>query len=446
MKKRAILFGMNNYNGAQNLPGTEADVRTLEKRLCQLQFETTSYIDLCLNDLERRIHDFAIAAPCDSLNIIYFSGHGGHSKGENYLLPIDFLTNVEAGLSIEDSSLNLKKLYPSFTKEVKLLIIIDACRTDLTPSYIGDFSEMASGKNTYIAYATQFGSTATGTNHMSFFTEALCENILTPNLSIDQLFVNVRAALYLKYGKQISNSVTSLTEYVTLNEQTLSDDIGEKVLQFVDKYGDMYVDKYGCFAGDDLLFIDAAQYCNISVLDAICKYQKIDAERYHIADGLSESHKKLISFWNMLDHGLTQDEFYTWQYRGRPIRLGEIPPLPLDMQRPMPEAGKEIDVDFKVETEGDATYILTNLPDNFQFFGKINDLNFYENIIIKDGRGRIPLNKRDLAIQSLDLHSVAANVTGVDYSVVGDRCRNLVGKYVKFHPIHGIFIEFHYKK
>ena len=44
----------------------------------------------------------------------------------------------------------------------------------------------------------------------------------------------------------------------------------------------MYIDKYGFFAGDDLVFIDAAQYCDISVLDAIYKYLKLDAERCHV--------------------------------------------------------------------------------------------------------------------------------------------------------------------
>ena len=37
--------------------------------------------------------------------------------------------------------------------------------------------------------------------------------------------------------------------YVTLNEQVETDDVGQLVLQFVDKYGDMYIDKYGFFCG-----------------------------------------------------------------------------------------------------------------------------------------------------------------------------------------------------
>lgn len=108
MKKRAILFGIFHYNRsasitANDLPSTEIDVKTLEKRLKQLQFETVSYMDLCLKDMEQKITEFADTAPCDSLNVVYFSGHGGHSKGENYLYPVDFGNSLDARTNLPDN-------------------------------------------------------------------------------------------------------------------------------------------------------------------------------------------------------------------------------------------------------------------------------------------------------------------------------------------------------
>ena len=132
--------------------------------------------------------------------------------------------------------------------------------------------------------------------------------------------------------------------------------------------------------------------------------------------------------------------------RDRPIRLGEIPPLPLDMQKPMPDTGKEIVVDIKLEIRDDGIYILTNLPDKYQFYGKINDKISVRNIIVKDGSAKISLSDNTIDVQSVDLYSVLATVSGVDISIVGDRCRNLIGQYVKFNPINGNSIEFHYKK
>jgi len=45
--------------------------------------------------------------------------------------------------------------------------------------------------------------------------------------------------------------------------------------------------------------------------------------------------------------------------------------------------------------------------------------------------------------KTIDIHSVVANVTSVDKKVVGDKCRNLIGQYVKFHPIYGNQIDYH---
>ena len=398
MKKRAILFGIFHYNRsasitANDLPSTEIDVKTLEKRLKQLQFETVSYMDLCLKDMEQKITEFADTAPCDSLNVVYFSGHGGHSKGENYLYPVDFGNSLDARMSIEDSAFNLKRIQPLFKRKVKLLIIVDACRDKLKPDYACNYSEMVAPQDTYIAYATQFGDCSGCTPSISYFTEALCDNILTPNISVDRLFTDVRAALYLKHGRQISNSVNGFMS--------------------------------------DISFY---------------KFQKLDAERCHVTDSLSESHKKLIAFWGMLGNGLEQDEFYTWKYRGRPIRLGEIPPLPLDMQKPMPDAGKEIEVDFKLDIKHDGIYISTNLPDNYQLFGKINGRYSFNNIVVKSGNAQIPLSDKISEVYAVDLYSVVPTVSGVDSSIIGEKARNLVGQYVKFSPISGNSIEFHYKK
>lgn len=451
MKKRAILFGMSNYFPSKSISAdilscTVNDVSILSKKLKQLQFDTSTFIDLKLKELKEKIITFAWAAPCDSLNIIYFSGHGGHSRGENYFYPVDFGISLDNGVSIENSALNIKSLALCFPRKVKLLIIIDACRKNLTSSDTCNFSEMLAPQNTYIAYATQFDDYSICTPQISYFTEALCNNILEPNISIDQLFTNVRAALYLKYSKQISNSVNGFMSNVSLNEQNLLDDVGKKVVKFVDQYGDMYIDKFGCFAGDDLVFIDAAQYCNISVLDAIYKFLKLDAERCGITSNLSESHEKLIAFWGMLGHGLEQDEFYTWQYRGRPVRLGEIPPLPLDMQKPMPDKGSEIEVNFTVDIGSDKIELQTNLPDNFILYGKINKKVQFNKVEVKDGMAIIPLLSFSEEVNSIDVYSVLPTVTEVDISIVGERCRNLIGKYVKFNPISGNTIEFHYEK
>ena len=113
------------------------------------------------------------------------------------------------------------------------------------------------------------------------------------------------------------------------------------------------------------------------------------------------------------------------------------------MQRPIPDEEKKIEVKLEVDVKSNNIQVHTNLPDNFQIFGKINGSIPFSNIVVKNGGAIIPFNSDTTEFKSLDAYSVLVTVTGVDLSVVGDRCRNLVGKYVKFNPINGNTIEFH---
>ena len=443
MKKRALLFGADKYVDVPSLPATKFDVQSLGRRLRQLDFDVYSKLDLTRQEMLDELSSFGAAAPCDSINIVYFSGHGGQDNGENYIYTGDFIENLRKGIPFGQAALNIKNIPECFIRNVKLIIILDACRTDFFAGYSGNFSEMVAFPNTYIAYATQFRKESICDSTCSYFTEQLCEHILTPNITLDQLFTEVRATLYNKYSIQIPNSVNGLRENIILNSQPSFQDIDIKIYNFVSRYGDMYTDKYGCFAGDDLVFIDAAQCYGVSLLDAIYKHYIVSCQKCHQPEDVSEAEKKLISLWNMLGkHRLTQNKFYTWEYNGRPLRLGEIPPLPASMQCMKPEPGKQLSVEMKATIIDNGLLINTNLPDNFQFFGYWNNNIFMPTVVVKDGRIEIPFPDTSATIHTVYLHSVAANVTGVDMKIVGDKCRNLTGPYVKFEPISGSYVEF----
>lgn len=104
---------------------------------------------------------------------------------------------------------------------------------------------------------------------MSPFTEAICDEILAPNIDVDELFTRVRRNVYSKYQMQVPASVNVLLSKFILHKELSYTDSDEEVYKFVKKYGDDYNDKYGYFHGDDLICIDAAQYINIGFLDAV---------------------------------------------------------------------------------------------------------------------------------------------------------------------------------
>ncbi|WP_346929614.1 hypothetical protein [Clostridium sp.] len=97
------------------------------------------------------------------------------------------------------------------------------------------------------------------------------------------------------------------------------------------KYDILSIDKHGYFHGDDLIFIDADQYFDIGLLDAIWKFRKVDNKVFkdkgiEIPE-LTEAESKLVSFlgFTRSQKFFTCDESYTWYYNGRQIKMGEIP-------------------------------------------------------------------------------------------------------------------------
>ena len=209
--------------------------------------------------------------------------------------------------------------------------------------------------------------------------------------------------------------------------------------KFVKKYADDYNNKYGYFHGDDLIFIDAAQYFNISFLDAVWKFRKVDNKVYTDRGAkiplLPEDESKFVTF-----HGLfrgkeyfTCDENHTWYYNGRQIRMGEIPPLPASMQPEAPELGKELYVTFDIQKYDDSIIITTNLPDNYILLVKSN--------LSKNSDRKTVTNGSVMLENAQNILSITIGSAFITDSSVkkqlGTKARNLIGEYVKYDPICG---------
>lgn len=350
---------------------------------------------------------------------------------------------------MDDASINIEDIITVFKGKGRLILILDACRSDFGISK-GYFSEMTSSENVYIAYGTMFQATSTGIeNGMSWFTEAICDEILTPNIDVDTLFTQVRQNIFTKHYVQIPPSVNALLDNVILNSVLSYDDTDRRVYDFINRYGNKYTDKYGYFHGDDLIFIDAAQYFNIGLLDAIWMFRKVDNKIYKDKGvklpELSEVEEKLGSFLGFTrgKKFFTYDESHTWYYNGRQIRMGEIPPLPPSMQQRLPEQGKEFNVEFNAIKEDDNIVITTNLPNKCEVFVWNNKTRFSEEAPITDGKIIID-NANDISKVVID--SGVFTSDAVIQEVIGDKCRNLVGKFVKYHPIYGnqLFFSFEF--
>ena len=112
MKKRAFLFSAETYQASKSLivkdlPGCEYDILAMQKRLLQIGFDVKSVRNATKDDYFSTLQDVAKGTPNDAIQIVYFTGHGGHYKGVNYILPVDSGTRLDASGDIKQSAIDI---------------------------------------------------------------------------------------------------------------------------------------------------------------------------------------------------------------------------------------------------------------------------------------------------------------------------------------------------
>ncbi|MFT8888069.1 MAG: caspase family protein [Ethanoligenens sp.] len=446
MQKKAVIFSAGDYLNSQSYPkptidllGVKYDIIAVEKRLAQIGFNIVKKENANKSEYLPTLYQSVDRCPNDAVHIVYFSGHGGHFNGNNYIYPSDFGTLYDKSNDIDSASININDIISIFKNKGRLILILDACRNDFGLSK-GYFSEMASSTNVYIAYGTMFQSTSRATDRLSWFTEAICDEILTPNIDVDAMFTQVRQNVFTKHCVQLPVSVNGLLEKVILHTELSFDDADKKVYDFIEKYGDTYNDKYGYFQGENLVFIDAAQYFDIGLLDVYWKYVKVQ-NKLAVEKGikmplLSEAEDKIVTFLGFTKSPMrfSFDVSHTWYYNGRQIRMGEIPPLPPSMQRRLPDIGKEFSVNLDAKKEEGQIIIETNLPDSCELFIWDNKAKFSKKYTIEKGK-IIILDAEE--IEKVLIDSGVFTSDRIIQDIIGDKCHNLVGNHVEYHPIYG---------
>ena len=177
----------------------KVDILAIEKRLKQIGFDVTKKENINKSEYIPALQQCADKSPSDAIHIVYFSGHGGHSNGKNFIYPSDFTAQYDITNDIEKAGINIEDIISVFKGKGRLILILDACRKDFGVSK-GYFSEMTSAENVYIAYGTMFQDGSTGVNNgLSWFTEAICDEILAPNIDVDTLFTRVRQNIFTKF-------------------------------------------------------------------------------------------------------------------------------------------------------------------------------------------------------------------------------------------------------
>lgn len=211
-RRKALVIGNQTYPSSP-LSNPIKDAKDLSDQLKRMGFSVTLLTDASRNTMEKSLSEYINTLKPGDISLLYFSGHGFQDKGNNYLVPVDFvdLANSKAvGLNIMIEALSSKSLLAN-------VVIVDACRVFSTGSS-GGLATTEAGVNTYLAFAATPGQTASdgAPNTNGLFTGAILK-YMAKHIDIDTMFRSVRKDVAEQSSNhQITASWNTLSERLIL--------------------------------------------------------------------------------------------------------------------------------------------------------------------------------------------------------------------------------------
>ncbi|MTK06650.1 MAG: caspase family protein [Hungatella sp.] len=209
LMKRALLIGNQNYEKLDKLSFPENDVKKLKDIFEVIGFSVSTYVDVSFENMKEIISIFSYNVNDGDEIVFYFSGHGYHFEGNNYITPIDCKDYHEIEyadvllLAYEDAAkvidISLICDYLSKNKNGNNILVIDACRNIAEIKMYNDkrISNLVEtsilNDNIFIAYVTSLGEF---TIDNSIYATAISDMILRKYQTIDDLFNCVSDYVY----------------------------------------------------------------------------------------------------------------------------------------------------------------------------------------------------------------------------------------------------------
>ena len=221
-RRIALVIGNANYNkGILENPVNDATL--IAESLKKLDFEVLLHTNLATEDaMLDAIKDFGRKRKNYEIGFVYYAGHGVQLNNQNYLLPTKEVFEYEE--DVEDNAVSMQRVlrYLEASREGQLnFVVLDACRDNPFESNWNKTRSLKGGglaktpppQGSLIAYSTDHGQTAAdGNGENSMYSKALASNLLVKDISIEQVFKNVRTeVLKLSKNKQSPVEESKLT-------------------------------------------------------------------------------------------------------------------------------------------------------------------------------------------------------------------------------------------
>jgi hypothetical protein len=214
-KRVALVIGNGTYLTAP-LKNPVNDAQDIAHALRELGFDVIYRENLNQNDMKRAIREFGAKIRNGSVGLFYYAGHGVAVKGINYLVPVDAKVESEEEVEYECVDAGFVLTQMESAGNSMNIMILDACRNNPFARSFRSASRglalMDAPSGTLIAYATAPGSVASdGNARNGLYTQELLKFVRTPNLSIEEVFKQVRISVRnLTQGRQTPWESSSL--------------------------------------------------------------------------------------------------------------------------------------------------------------------------------------------------------------------------------------------
>jgi uncharacterized caspase-like protein len=202
----ALVIGNAAYR-SDPLDNPVNDARLVAGVLQKAGFEVTLRQDLDRAGLLEALRGFGNRLNENTVALLYYAGHGLQLRDRNYLIPVDAEIRSEDEIPIAGIDVGFVLGRMAHARSRINLVILDACRNN---PFLGKtvaaqgLAQMDAPVGSLLAYATAPGKLAadSGVGANGVYAAHLAKHLLTPGLSVEQVFKRVREGVVRETQQQ----------------------------------------------------------------------------------------------------------------------------------------------------------------------------------------------------------------------------------------------------
>ncbi len=467
MNRIALVIGNSDYLNVGKLYNPKNDANDIESVLLKLDFDVKKLLDAKLIDIQQSVNSFLQALDENAVGLLFYAGHGMQIDGNNYIVPVDLELSDKSKTIVSCYCLNTFLQSVSAYKGKTIICILDACRNNpfvAGRGFLTGFAPFSNPpKGTIIAYSTSADCGAfDGYGSNGLYTQVLKDALQIPNLKIEEMFKFVRnkvAELSItQYNEeQLSWEYSSLVGdfYFSVTPQPVNFLVSdEEIYDFICTRQEYYADSTdNIYDIECLPYVEAYNKYRLPVIKILRAYSRINYQKngFLFSDAtIDQLNINYLSSWGF------KQKYNRWYYKNNYVEMGDLLPLPDEMEPKEPIKGQELKIEVSLSSELKDRKIrfkvLSNIPEGTPIMFTLSGKNYNGQCQAIAGDGIFYSDWFSDKGNTIKTGFYIINITcPIDrvlpkkiQKLFGERNRNIYGRNVKFDPIGGNTINCSY--